>query len=348
MIKIARSTVYNQITTPEALEKVNEDNIELGEDWLEYLESIDRSPQSIKAYRNDLNIFWIWNLEHNKNKFFVNLTKREVAKFQNYALNTWQWSPNRIRRVKSCLSSLSNYIENILDDEEEFEGFRGIIRKIENPVKETVREKTVLSDEQVELLLNTLVERKEYEKACAVAIAAFSGMRKGELLQMKVEYFNDEHFVYDSMWKTDKVRAKGFGKLGNQLNKFVLYSAKPYLDLWLKEREEKRIDSEWLFVSTHINEDGTKVYTRKKYIDSWTDEFSEIVGEDFYYHSLRHFLCTTLHKLNLPTHVIQEFFGWRSQEMLSLYNDLTAEDEFGKYFDKEGAKEVKQGSLTDI
>lgn len=34
------------------------------------------------------------------------------------------WSPNRVRRVKSCLSSLSNYIETILDDEEGLENYR--------------------------------------------------------------------------------------------------------------------------------------------------------------------------------------------------------------------------------
>ena len=165
MIKIARSTVYNQITSSEKLEQVNPENKELGEDWLEYLESIDRSPQSIVAYRSDLNIFWVWNLQYNKNKFFADLTKREVAKFQNHALNTWGWSPNRIRRVKSCLSSLSNYIENVLDDEEEFENYRGIIRKIENPAKEVVREKTILSDEQVDFLLRELVNRKEFRKS---------------------------------------------------------------------------------------------------------------------------------------------------------------------------------------
>ena len=81
VIKIARSTVYNQITSSEKLEKVNPENKELGEDWLEYLESIDRSPQSVIAYRSDLNIFWVWNSEYNKDKFFTDLTKREVAKF---------------------------------------------------------------------------------------------------------------------------------------------------------------------------------------------------------------------------------------------------------------------------
>lgn len=200
-----------------------------------------------------------------------------------------------------------------------------------------------MSDEQVDFLLQELVNRKEFEKACAVAIAAYSGMRKGELLQMKVEFFNDEHFVYDSMWKTDKVRAKGFGKLGHQLNKFILYGAKQYIDLWLEYRKENEIESEWMFITSYRDEDGNKKYRQRKDVDSWMEEFSSILDVDFYLHSLRHFTCTKLHRLNLPSHVIQEFFGWQSSEMLKIYNDLTAEDEFSKYFDKDGIKEISQG-----
>lgn len=345
---MGRSTVYNHIVSKEKMDMVNPENIELGEDWLEYLQSIDRSPQSIVAYRNDLKIFWVWNLEFNKNKFFTDLTKREIAKFQNHALNTWGWSPNRIRRVKSCLSSLSNYIENVLDDEEEFQNFKPIIRKIENPVKNVVREKTVLSDEQVENLLDTLVERKEYERAAGVAIVAFSGMRKAELLQMKVEYFNEDHFVYDAMWKTDKIRTKGFGRLGHQMEKFVLYGAKPYIDLWLQYRKENGIESEWMFLTKTRQEDGSYIYHARKDVSAWTEEFTDILGEDFYFHCLRHYTCTRLHRLNLPSHVIQEFFGWASSEMLQIHNDVTAEDEFEKYFDKNGVKEVQQGTLSEL
>lgn len=187
-MKISRFTVYNKIVTPEKLTKVNPENIQLGEDFLEYLQSIDRSPDTIKGYRNDLKIFWVWCLDFNGNKYFPELTKREVAKFQNYALNTWNWGSSRMRRVKSCLSSLSNYIQDILDDEKEFENYKPIIRKIENPAKTARREKTVLTDEQVDGLLETLVERKEYECACAIAIAAYSGMRHGELLQMRPDF----------------------------------------------------------------------------------------------------------------------------------------------------------------
>ena len=190
---MGRTTVYNQITDEDKISKINAENKSLMEDFLDYLASVDRSPKTINAYRSDLNIFFVWNLEYNGNKFFTKLTKREIARFQNYAINDWKWSPKRVRRVKSVLSSMSNFIENVLDDEEEFKNFRPIIKKIESPVNEPVREKTVLSDEQIDLLLDTLVERQKYEKACAIAIAVYSGMRKQELIQMRMSFFNTDH-----------------------------------------------------------------------------------------------------------------------------------------------------------
>ena len=86
---------------------------------------------------------------------------------------------------------MSNFVEAILDDE--YPGFRPIIRKIESPVNQPVREKTVLTDEQCDTLLQTLVDKGQYEKACFVALALFSGRRKAELLRFKVSYFTASH-----------------------------------------------------------------------------------------------------------------------------------------------------------
>ena len=167
--KAGRTTVYNEITSEDKLKQVNPENIQLENDFLEYLESVDRSQGTIKQYRANLHIFWCWNLEYNKNKFFVELTKRELVKFQNHALNVWQWSPRRIRVVKATISSLSNFIESILDDE--FEGYRPIVRKIESPANEAVRVKTVFQDEDLNPLLERLVENEDYMKACVLALA---------------------------------------------------------------------------------------------------------------------------------------------------------------------------------
>lgn len=338
-----RSTVYNKITSPEKIAQINPKNSALSKDFIDYLSSIDRSPQTILQYEHDLNVFFVWTMENLNNKDFIKITKREFAKFQNYALNTYQWSPKRLRRIKSVISSLSSYIENILDEEEEFEDYRSIIKKIENPANEAVREKTVLSDRQADLLLNTLVERKEYEKAVAITILCYSGMRKGELLQMRLEYFNEDHLKFGCLYETDKIRAKGRGVRGKVVNKYIMNKVDKYLALWKKQREELGIESEWVFVIKH----GDK-WDRRTEIDSWKSEFSNIISAPFYFHCLRHKLCSELVSQNVPSEVIREFFKWESADMISIYNDNSTVNDFGKYFSADGIIAQEQKNLSDL
>lgn len=343
---MARETKHNKIVTPELLAKVSTENTELMNDFLEYLASIDRSELTILNYRSDLQIFFVYNMLHNNNTYFVNLTKRQIAKFQNYCLNELEWSSNRMRRVKSAISSLSNYIENILDDE--IEGYRSIVRKIENPVKEEVREKTVLNGEEVKFLLDTLVEKGKIQQACVIALACYSGSRKRELTRFKISFFDDENIILDgAMYMTpEKIKTKGRGnKLGKPLNKYALIEFKKYLDLWLEKRKELGIDSEWLFVS---KESGKYIQAKPSLFDSYAQTATKILDKHFYFHCMRHYLCTLLNEKKIPSNVIQEFFGWTSEQMVSLYNDKNASDSFGDYFTKDGIQEGKQGSLSDI
>lgn len=338
-----RSTVYNKITTPEKIKMINPSNWELVTDFLEYLASVDRSPKTIKQYEADLKIFFVYVLENLNNKPFIELTKREMARFQNHAINVYGWSPKRTRRVKSVISSLSNYIENMLDEEEEFKNYRSIIRKIESPADEPVREKTVINEDQIKLLFDTLVERKEYERATAVAILAYSGMRKAELLQMKMKYFDPDHLAFGCLYKTDKIRTKGRGVRGKQMNKYIMNKVDKYLDLWREQRKELGVDSEWVFVR---EADGQ--WVPRTSIEGWKTEFSEIIGAPFYYHCLRHMLCTDLNQQNIPSEVIREFFGWDSANMIKIYNDSSALDDFAKYFGTDGAIAQENKGFNDI
>ena len=67
-----------------------------------------------------IRLFFCWNYLHNKDTFFVDLKKRQLVNFFNYAITEMGWSSNRISTIKSSLSSMSDYIENVLDDENEY------------------------------------------------------------------------------------------------------------------------------------------------------------------------------------------------------------------------------------
>ena len=345
---MGRKIQHNDITSPELLAQVNQENIELGNDFLDYLISIDRSPSTVDAYRYDLNIFWVYLLQHCNNKFFINLSKREISKYQSYCLTEWKWSPARMRRVKSTLSSLSNYVENMLDDE--YEGFRPIIRKIENPTNEKVFTKTVLEDSQLETLLNVLVEKKQYDKACMLSMAMNNGRRKSELPRFKVSYFDDENIIYGSLYKTpEQIKTKGRGSRGKRLTVYTLVKPfKPYFDLWMKYRKEHGIDSEWLFPKKIKKDEYLDEPMSSQTLDSWAETFSSILGVDFYWHALRHYFTTACSRSGLPDDVIQMIIGWGSLDMVSVYKDIDADEQFEKYFGDGGIKKVEAKSLTDL
>ena len=346
--KEGRTTVYNNITSDEKMAQVNPENIQLENDFLEYLASIDRAKSTIKQYKANLHVFWCWNLDNNKNKFFVDLTKREISKFQSHAMSVWGWSPKRIRTVKATISSLSNYIENILDDE--FEGYKPIVRKIESPADVAVRTKTVFSENELQTLLDKLVEAGSYMKACALALAMNNGRRKAELPRFKVSYFDDSNLICEgALYKTpEKIMTKGRGSRGKMLDVYTLAGAfKPYFDLWMNERKKLGIKSEWLFPKF---KDGKWMDEQIDtiFLDSWGNTFSKMLEKPFYWHSLRHYFTTKLSMANLPESVIQEIIGWESSDMVRLYDDQTAESQFDKYFGANGIKDVKQSTLTEL
>lgn len=343
-----RSTVYNSITSEDKLEQVCEDNLQLEDDFLEYLTSTDRAKSTIKQYKANLHVFWCWNLEFNKNKSFVDLTKREITKFQNHALNVWNWSPSRVRTVKAVMRSLENYIITILDDE--YPDYKQIWNKIESPANEAVRKKTVFQTADLQILLDKLVERKEYDKACMLSLAMNSGRRKAELIRFKVSYFNDENLICNgALYKTpEKVVTKGRGQRGKLLDIYILAKQfKPYLNLWLKQREELGITTDTLFPD----------YVDGKYVDesigistmnSWANTFSRLIGQPFYFHSVRHYFCTSLLEANLPEGIVQDIIGWSSSDMLRIYDDRELDTQFDKYFGEDGIKKTEQKGLSDL
>lgn len=340
---IARKTKMNNLTTPELLKQVNSQNAELLTDFLNYLQSIQRSNTTINGYKNDIEIAWVWCLQHNSNKFFIDWTKRNIIAYQNWLLNENSNSPARVRRLKAALSSLSGYISNILDDE--FPNFRNIINKVENPVNRPVREKTVWTDDELEDLLNKLTEKKAYEKACALALAVYSGRRKAEICRFRVSDFSDDNLVCEgALYKSSPLKTKGRGG-GKYINCYTLAKKfKPYLDAWMAERERRKIDSDWLFPSREDSARQIGIAT----LNSWANTFSRISGKAFYWHSLRHAFTTYLVRAGIPDNVITQIVGWESANMCKIYTDIDVDEQIGMYFkngdisvsDKKGIKDL--------
>ena len=344
---MGRTTIYNSIVSDELWKEVNNENKILLRDFIDYKRSSDKSPNTLYQYESIIKLFFVWNLQNNENKFFVDMKKREFIRFFNYMVTELKASPNRIITVRATLSSLSNYIEDILD--EEYEDFRNIVSKIETVSKTPVRTKTILTQEQVDACLKRLVEDEKYQIACYLALAISSGARKSELLRFKCDYFKDENIVFGCMYKTpEEIKTKGRGSRGKMLYKYTFVKQfKPYLDLWMKYRKENNIESEWLFV---INRDSGYEQAEVHNADNWADVINRYMGFDvFYFHCCRHFFTTTLRASGLPDKVIQRIIGWSNSELIDIYDDNDIEDSFSDYFDENGVRsDIKTTKLSDI
>lgn len=323
---MGRKTIMNRITSPEKTAMINKSNLRLKDDFLIYLKSIRRSAGTISGYDSDLLIIFTYILDNLDNKEFRKLTKRDIISIQNWLIESGN-SPARIRRIKAAMSSLSNYCENILsDDDPDYAGYRPIIRKIENPPLQPVREKTVWKDEELEELLNTLTELRQYDKACFVALGMYGGRRKSELCRFRISDFSEDNLICDgALYKSAPILTKG----NKYLECYTLSKKfKPYLDNWIGEMNRLGIESEWLFPDRDNPSEHIGISTA----NSWAKTCSRLTDRDFYFHSLRHYFVSALSRAGIPDNIVVQIIGWSSSEMFNIYNDNSKDDQLSQYF----------------
>lgn len=339
-----RKTFKLRITTPELIAQINPKNKKLVE---RYLKNFDtrRSDASVRVYKSNFDIFFCWNTIENENKFFVDIKKIEFMDFFDYCVNTLQWSSARYANMWSSLSSLSNFVENYLDDD--YPDFRNQIKKIEKLPNAPVRKKTILKEEQVNALLNHLIDEEEYGQACFIALACFSGARLSELFRFDLDLIDIDNTAYDGLFieTKEEIKTKGRGKQGKALYKYIIKEAfVPYLNLWLPQRKE-------IMDKNSVEEHG-KLFVKlngqpatPETIRGWTIKWGEYLSSEditnpshdvvhIYPHCFRHYIVTYLSRLGLEQEFIIEIMGWTSGEMYKIYNDMSAKEKNFKSLDK--------------
>lgn len=325
----SRETFRKVITSDELISQINQENVKLMERFLKNF-ATKRSPKSVVVYRSNLNIFFVWNLLENDNKPFAKIRKLEMLDFFDYALSELRWSPNRFHQCHSSLSSFSNWIESYFDEVEGYENFRNIVKKIEKPTKEAVREKTVLQKEDIDKIFATLEEENRTQEQCLLALAISCGARVSELAQFTTSLIDEKNTVFDGLFleTTEKIRTKGAGVTGKMLKKYILKDMfLPYYHKWLIEREailrETGQDHDFLF----ITKDGNPANADR--LRDWVSTWGDIVDQPSYPHMYRHYQISLLKRLEIDDDLIVYLTGWAEgtgHTMIAIYNDNELKD----------------------
>lgn len=321
---MTRKTYRKIITSEERDERIEKRNKKLSTQFLRD-KSRNVSELTVKNYESDLRIFFTWNLLHNENKFFINIERIEFSDFFAYASDTLQWGSSRMNRMRSCLSSFSQFIAKFFY--KEYPDFRNVILEIIDSVpKEVRREKTVLLDDDVDRLLLHLSKRSS-QMACFVALAVSSGARASELLRFTVSTIDEADLAFDGLFlhTATPIKSKGRGKAGRQDKKYILRDTFiPYFETWKKDRHnilaDKDVEHDFLFIKKNGQPatDGT--------MRGWTKHFSEYLGTSVYPHSFRHRCTTYLRERGIPKDLVQHLLGWKSSDMVDIYDDREVSD----------------------
>lgn len=329
-----RKTFKLRTTSIELLDKVNPENMKLVKRFLK--EKKTRSSElTIKNYESDLNIFLTWNLQNNDDKFFIDIRKLEFSDFFSFGVDEMKWGSARFSRMKSVLSSFSNFIERFYD--EEYKNFKNVIlRAVESMPKNIRREKTILTEQQVKSLFNYIeTELKDAQIACWLALAIGSGSRFAELLRFTIDNIDENNTAFEDIFlETLKpIKTKGRGSEGKMLYKYIIKDIfLPYYKKWLPIREailkNNNIEHNYVF----IKDDGNVI--TEVVVRGWIKKIEDFLEIPFYAHSLRHYFTTYLSSHGIPHELIKEIVGWANLDMVFLYDDVSAKDKRWKELEK--------------
>ena len=315
---------------------IRKDNREFYDRWCEKLISGNYSPLTINKYQNTMQIFLSWNYEHNGDKLLTDFRNRDYTSYVAYVRGTLGSSPRRTNFHKTVLTNISAFIEK--DYEDAYPEYRNRARNIDSLPSSETREKVIVSPDELVHMLDTLVRMEKYQLACWLAILAYSGCRRSEGIQIKVEWLTEAYEVFPApytMYKTPPMRTKGRGKEGKVIPKYIFKDqVKPYLDLWLAERERLGIQSEWLFVSPVLDKPNDSTAT------SFALAIRKIFNNGFHNHCMRHYFATMLRSMHFPDSIIQKIVRWNDAEMIDRYDDTSEDVAIEEYY--KSRKETEQ------
>lgn len=161
---------------------VNLTNKKLLKVYLRSLITNKLRPRTIEQYESDLKFFLIWNYLHNQNMSVLDFKKRHFEEFKFFMIEERNASNARVNRIMSSIRNMMSYAE---DDDDEYEDYvRNVAAKIKGLENDPVKEVAFLTQSQIDLLRNYLIENEMYKHLFLLDILYDSGARINEIFQV--------------------------------------------------------------------------------------------------------------------------------------------------------------------
>lgn len=219
--------------TEDRWEKVNSHNKEIFKEFLDANKHL--SPKSIKQYTSALRIFFTFICENLNNKPMYQIKKRDFIKYFSF-LQEHKLSSSALKFKKSAVSSICNYIENVVaEEEDDYKNFRNPTKAIKDIPSNSVYEKIKITKEEYDFLVKTFEEKKQWLYALWCVVAFNTAARKAEIVKFKSEIGNYSIEEGQNFAEAHVILAKG--RAGGKPVKYLLNQVVlDYINKWLKIR----------------------------------------------------------------------------------------------------------------
>lgn len=229
----------------------------------EFLSAQNHSPATRKQYTSGLRHFGYFIYESLNNKRMCKLTKRDMLRYIS-SLRDRGMSSSGINLKKACVSSLMNFIENfIADEEEDYSTFRNLTRGLPAIPKNRVYEKVKVTYEEYKEMMSALESDDNYLGMAWLATSFNVGSRLSETIQFKTSILDQEFPDNETYVMSHNIRLKGAGEDGKIEPYMIPKEAYDYMKLWVDKRG---YESEYIFTTRHNGE-----YDQMS--TSWADYF---------------------------------------------------------------------------
>lgn len=306
--------------TDEMWDKVNRDYRDL---VAEFISVQNFSKQTKKQYVSGLRQFGWFICDSMNNKPLYKISKRDFLRYISYLRDDRKLSSSALNFKKACVSSLCNYIENVVaDDDDNYKNFRNFTRGLPAIPKNRVYEKVKVTYEEYQEMMETLEGDENWLGMAWLATAFRVGARRSEIIQFKSEILDYEIPQDQTYVLSHIVRGKGASTDGKPLQYMIPLDVIPYLKKWIATRG---YDNEYIFTSKD-SESGRQMSP------SWADYFcanvlSNILGRRINVHIFKNSCITHLLEQGIDINLISKFVAHHENISTTQIYDLRDFDE---------------------
>lgn len=278
------------------------------EQFESYLLDEGKSSNTVKGYIQSVNGFLKWFGE-SKDVDFKQFHRENVKEYISFLKTIKQAKP---KTINTKLNALVKFNEFLIESKVQTD--KAITKRDYVKVQQQYASLAKVELKDVEKFRQLVLDSGNKRNYAIVTLLSYGGLRISEALNLRINDFNlisRELIVQEG--KGDKTRTV-----------FINDKVKSALQGWLKERQSKDIENDYLFISN-----------RNKPLDRTTvnklfKEHSERIGKAITPHDLRHFFCSHAIKSGLSVHEVANQAGHSNIHTTLLYTNPSKDELINK------------------